>query len=149
MAEMPIVAVDTNVVVAGLLAWHEQHGPALSLLQRHLASGSLVLPAPALVESYSVLTRLPPPWRLAPADVATLLTRTFRERSRLVGLGEDEPWFLLGHAVERGVAGGSIHDAHILACAKKAGASVMATFNRRHFAQLDLEGIELLVPTAT
>jgi predicted nucleic acid-binding protein len=66
-------AVDTSVVVAALLGWHEAHEPARRALERGLAAERIVMPAPALLEAYAVMTRLPSPHRIRPADAAALL----------------------------------------------------------------------------
>ena len=105
-----------------------------------------MLPLPALVEAYSVMTRLPPPWRLKSGDARDLLDRTFRLRAVVIGLEGAAGWELLDAAVGAGVRGGAVHDSHIAACAQLAGAARLATFNRRHFERLDLGEMELLVP---
>ena len=140
-------ALDTSVIVPALLDWHEHHGAAFPVVRDALANASVIVPLPALVEAYAVLTRLPPPWRLRPADAHRLLGDTFRSKSRIVALEGEEAWHLLDGALSQDVSGGGIYDAHIAACAKRAGAGRLATFNRRHFERLDLGDIELLVPS--
>ena len=55
-------ALDASVIVAALLAAHEHHGPAATELGALLAEpGDVILPLQALVEAYSVMTRLPSP----------------------------------------------------------------------------------------
>ena len=140
-------ALDTSVAVAALLSWHEHHSIVLPLLQAALKEeGGPVLPLPALIETYSVLTRLPPPSRLAPADALELLARTFRGRCRIVALDGQEGWSLLETLARRGIVGGTTRDAHIVACARKAGAGRLVTLNRRDLSRLELGGIELVVP---
>lgn len=142
-------ALDTSVIIPALLAWHEHHGAALPVVSRALAErGPAIVPLPALIEAFAVLTRLPAPWRLRPMDAHRLLEGTFRGKALLVGLDGDEAWELLDDALPRGVSGGATYDAHIAACAIKAGAAQLATFNSRHFERLDLGGLHLLVPTA-
>src|SRR5687767_1073614 len=50
----PALTADTCAVVAALSAWHEHHEPAAEALE-----DVSVLPAHVVLESYSVLTRLP------------------------------------------------------------------------------------------
>ncbi len=141
-------ALDTSVVIAALLSWHEHHEMALRTVQEALAHpAGPILPLPALIESYSVMTRLPPPSRLAPQDAHALLARTFEGAARIVALDGREGWGLLDGLARHRIAGGTAYDAHIVACARKAGADRIATFNQRHFARLDLGEIELVVPT--
>ena len=65
------VAVDSSVLVAALLGWHEHHVAAFRVLDAVLAADDdLVLPVHALIETYAVLTRLPAPHRLSPKAAA-------------------------------------------------------------------------------
>lgn len=139
-------ALDTSVVVPALLDWHDHHQAAQRVVNDAIEAGDAILPLPALLEAYAVITRLPQPWRLGPRVARQLLAATFQPRSRIVALEATEGWSLLSGIADLGVAGGTTHDAHILACAKKAGAARLATFNDRHFLRLDLGDLRLLVP---
>ena len=125
-------AIDTTVVVAGLLSWHENHELARKALERSLAAERLVWPAPTLIEAYAVMTRLPSPHRLSPADAAALLRDTFAGVAT-VTLDGDEVWQLIHILETNQVTGGRSYDGHILACARKAGAHKMLTLNERDF----------------
>jgi hypothetical protein len=61
-------AVDTSVVVAAFASWHEHH-----VLARKAMASRPRLVAQAAVESYSVLTRLPPPHRAQSSIVWTVV----------------------------------------------------------------------------
>ncbi len=142
-----ITAVDTNVVVAGLLSWHENHQAAADHLIALMESRSeIVFPLHALVEAYSVMTRLPPPHRLGAKDAREILERSLRHRVNLVGLAGDEGWDLIEDIAQRSIAGGPAYDALILACSRKGGAKRLLTFNRAHFERLATEEIEIVVP---
>ncbi|MBW1879677.1 MAG: PIN domain-containing protein [Deltaproteobacteria bacterium] len=146
-AEVAGLAFDTSVIVAALLSWHERHQDARPLLQRALQSGEpVIVPLPALFEAYSVMTRLPPPWRLSVHDAHALLERTFRARAIVPSLDGNQAWSLLDDATRDRVSGGAIYDAHIAACARLAGADRLATLNPRHFERLELKGLHLVVP---
>ncbi|MCA9513638.1 MAG: PIN domain-containing protein [Myxococcales bacterium] len=132
-------------MVAALLGWHEHHGRALSVVQEALAT-SCVLPMPALVEAFAVMTRLPPPHRVRPGDALRLLHETFHGRASVVALDADEVWALLAGLAGDAVGGGAAYDAQIAACAKKSRAARIATFNRRHFERFDLGDLVLVVP---
>jgi predicted nucleic acid-binding protein len=142
---LSVTAVDTSVVIAALLAWHESHEDALSALI-DAGAAELVLPAPALIEAYSVMTRLPAPHRLAPADALELLSGSFEGRAKVVGLGEKESWRFLHRSAKGPVSGGATYDALILACAHKARAARLLTLDRRGFARIGAGEIEIVVP---
>lgn len=141
------IALDTSVIVAALLSWHEHHPLALPVVQDALASSErAILPLPALFEAFSVMTRLPAPFRLSAETARGLLHQTFRTRARIVGLAAADAWALLDEITEGNLAGGATYDAHIAACARKAGAASLVTFNRRHFERLPLGDVQLIVP---
>ena len=60
---------DTSCLVAAVCSWHEHHPATVEeLVRRAKRREETVMAAPALIETYSVLTRLPPPYRLRPVD---------------------------------------------------------------------------------
>ncbi len=145
---MSAVALDTSVVVAALLGAHEHHEAARRTIDDALARpGRTVLPAPVLFEAYAVLTRLPAPWRLRAEVAERLLRDTFAEHANLVSLPDDDgAWSIVRNLAHRGLVGGIVHDAHVVACAQAASASSLVTLNRRDFARLDLGAMALVVP---
>lgn len=136
-------------MVAAVCAWHEHHRQASEEIERRLRRGErMVVAAPALVEAYAVLTRLPPPHRLSPADTVALLETNFMSTSKIVALDGGSYRALLRQAPEVGVAGGRTYDAVIAACALKAKAAALLTFNEDHFLSLSGEEMEIVVPGA-
>lgn len=119
-----MIAVDTSVVVAMLAPWHEGHRDALRVLAEEPR-----LPAHAAIESYSVLTRLPYPYRVPASIAADFLGRVFPEEARLL------PALTTARRLPRvaeaaGVSGGAIYDALIAVTARDAGAKLV-TRDRR------------------
>jgi len=102
--------------------------------------------APALVECYAVLTRLPPPHRLSPADTYSLLEGNFVGAARIVALSGQSYRALLRRARDDGIAGGLTYDAVIAACAFEAKATSLLTFNERHFLPFAERGMKIVVP---
>jgi predicted nucleic acid-binding protein len=140
-----IEAVDTSVIVAALLGWHEEHEIARKALERGLTAERIVLPAPALIEAYAVMTRLPAPHRLSPVDAAALLRDTFAGVPT-IALDGGEVWKLIWDLEATRIAGGRSYDGHILACARKAGARKLLTLNDRDFRALGDSEIEIARP---
>lgn len=118
-----MTAVDTSLVVALFASWHEAHESA-----RESVPSEAHLPAHVLLESYSVLTRLPPPHRAPPDVVGSFLRSRFE--AGLLTLPADRHRSLLATAIEGGVTGGSVYDALIAATAKHADATLL-TRDRR------------------
>ena len=145
---MPRFLLDTSCMVAVICSWHEHHERAVQEVERRLDEGGvLVIAAPALVETYAVLTRLPPPHRLSPADSRTLLDVNFlRDATETVALDVAAYRFLLQRAPERSIAGGHIYDAVIVACAQAARVETVLTFNERQFVPLAADDLHIVVP---
>jgi hypothetical protein len=116
-------AADTSLVIAAFASWHESHGAA-----RRALDGGLRLIEHCALETYSVLTRLPPPHRSSGEMVREFLTARF-----------PEPWlrmneqaykdFILG-LPGRGVTGGAAYDALVAATAAGCDAELV-TCDRR------------------
>lgn len=134
-------------MIAAVCAWHEHHTRATEEIERRLSRGEeMIVAAPALVEAYAVLTRLPPPHRLSPTDTLTLLEGNFMSASKIVALDGKSYRTLLRQAPADGIAGGRTYDAVIATCVLQAKAAVLLTFNERHFLSFAERGMEIVVP---
>ncbi len=126
---------DTSVLLAGLIDFGPQSAPAQSLL--HAVAEKRVSGAATAwhccLEFYSVSTRLPPEFRLDPADAAILLEEEIFARMAVHDLPAAERLPALRAAARDRIGGGRIYDAHIAEIARTAGAEVVVTDNRRHF----------------
>jgi predicted nucleic acid-binding protein len=128
-----MIAIDSNVIVAALAPWHERHEAAAAAVEKALSSrAGVVIPAHALLEAYSVLTRLPEPYRARGLDVADALQRTFSSAT-IAGFPVKGVWEMLADLASNDIAGGSVYDAAILRTAESAGATSLLTFNARDF----------------
>ena len=134
-------------MVAATCGWHEHHDRAREEIERRLRDAeTLLVAAPALVETYSVLTRLPPPHRLSPADALTLLEENFMSTGKIVALNARSYRALLRRAPRNGVAGGRTYDAIIAECARRAKDTTLLTFNISHFLPFAGRGLEIVMP---
>lgn len=121
-------------MVAAVCGWHEHHVAAAAAIERRLDRGDrLAVPVHALVETYAVLTRLPAPHRLAPADAWALVKGNFIDHATLATLDAGAHVTVLHRLAGSGVGGGRSYDAVIGATAVDAGAAELLTFNAKHF----------------
>ena len=118
-----VIAVDTSLVVAGLSPWHERHEVCRSLLDDRPA-----IVGHALVESFSVLTRLRVPYKVSTGLAAELLIANFAAPP-LVLTSEQVLRFVesLRHWK---VAGGAVYDALIATTARDHGATLFTLDTR-------------------
>ncbi|WP_341728963.1 PIN domain-containing protein [Brooklawnia sp.] len=119
-------ALDTGVVVAAFARWHDAHHTARAALslQPQIAGHSLV-------ESYSVLTRLPGPHRVRKELAAEFLELAFPDVPLCLS-----PLQLRSLVTTRlpalGIAGGAVYDAIIAESVRLAGGTLI-TLDRRAF----------------
>jgi predicted nucleic acid-binding protein len=142
------VFLDTSVIVAGLIDFGPASAPAQNIL--HAVAQETVKGAATAwhccLEFYSVSTRLPPEYRLSPADACRLLEEEVLTRFAVHELPAGDRAKLLRAAVQDGAAGGRIYDSHIAEVARAAGAIVIVTDNRRHFLGTLRHGIRVETP---
>ena len=129
-----MIALDTSVVVAAFASWHEAHAGAAALLAREPR-----LPAHVVVETYSVLTRLPPPHRAAAEIVERFLAESFPHPA--LGLSPREQSDLVRLAAQHELTGGAIYDLLVARTAQEAGARLL-TRDRRAVAAYHAVGVE-------
>lgn len=130
--------VDTSVAVALVVAGHDHHIATVEAV----GDRRLGLAGHAAFETFSVLTRLPPPVRRTPAAVARILTSGF-PYTKFLGAGAATG--LLERVAFAGIAGGSIYDALVGAVASEHGLTLV-TRDRRAldtYRKLDVR-VELL-----
>ena len=100
-----MIAVDTSVIVAAFATWHDQHDVAIRSL-----AGDRVSPSHVVLETYSVLTRLPSPHRV-PSGIAMSYLETTFPRDRIIYPSSDAIAGLPRRCHEAGLSGGATYDA--------------------------------------
>lgn len=140
-------ALDSSTLIAALASWHARHDACRRVVAKLLAGDERpIVPAHAVVETYSVLTRLPPGYRIAPSDARGLIVAALRGRARIVSAHGASTWALLEQAEATGVAGGSIYDLRILSAAREAGATRLYTLNPKDFERFGVADVEIVEP---
>lgn len=143
------VFLDTSVLLAGLVDFGPQSGPAQSVLLE-VSEGRVEEVGTAwhcCLEFYSVSTRLPREYRLDPVDAVRLLREEILSKLVVHDLPPAMRAELLDACVHDTIAGGRIYDAHIADVARAAGSSVIVTDNRRHFLVAMRHGLRVQTPT--
>lgn len=139
---------DTSCIVASVSSWHSDHEATVDEIHRRLSGGEeMVIAAPSLVEAYAVLTRLPAPHRLIPADALRVIEAGFMTNRRVVTLASLDYVRLLRTAPSVEVFGGRTYDAVIAQCALKARARCLLTLNEHHFRIWESEILTIVIPS--
>ncbi len=146
MADLTDYFFDTSILVGGIIELGSADAPA-QLIMTAIADGRFERPHTAwhcCLEFYSVTTRLPREFRIAPADAAQLVDEEILARFVVHGLRRDRRLAFMRDAAHDHILGGRIYDSHIAEIARMAGADVVVTDNRRHFIQLLKHGVRVL-----
>ncbi len=106
----PEFLIDTSVAVALTVAGHEFHARTLD----EMHGKSLGLAGHAWFETFSVLTRLPPPARRNPTEVVAIMNHNFPHSKFLSAEGHRD---LADRITALGIAGGAVYDALVGAVA--------------------------------
>ena len=118
-----MLVVDSSVVIAGFASWHENHKAAQEVLAE-----SPRLVAHAALESYSVLTRLPPPHRAPASLVHEFLEEAFP--GAWLTLPPASHRRLIADLTEAAVTGGAVYDALIASVASSHKATLASCDHR-------------------
>ena len=129
------VFLDTSVLLAGLIDFGPQSAPAQSLM--HAVAEKRVTTAATgwhcCLEFFSVSTRLPAEYRLAPSDAIQLIESEIFARMAILDLPSGDRMTMLA-AAQEGMTGTDLRCA-IAHVARAAGATLIVTDNRRHFSR--------------
>jgi predicted nucleic acid-binding protein len=130
-----VKAADTSVVVAAFASWHEHHEQARDALDHRL-----YLIEHCALETYSVLTRLPPPHRCPGVVARDFLRLRFAEPFLRLDSRAYKTFVL--DLPERAIAGGSAYDALVAATAA-AHSATLITCDRRAASVYETYGVRV------
>lgn len=137
---------DTSVLIPAQLGAHPMHERALAWLQRaHLGEMELFISAHAVAETYAGLTRIPMPKPATPREARRLITVNILSVATVVELTAEDYREVLARQTALGIPGGSIYDALIAWCARKAEVDHLVTFNAAHFLRVAPDLAERIV----
>ena len=128
---------DSSVLVAALLPDHEHHARSFAAFASATPRNAACA-AHSLAEVYATLTRYPGKERLS-AEFADVLLQEIERRFTLVWLDGNAYRASIRRIATMGIVGGAVYDALVAACAIKAGADHLYTWNARHFNLLGAE----------
>lgn len=135
MTSTPRLFVDTSVAIPLIVASHEAHHAVASWARGR----ALGLGGHALVETYSVLTRLPGDARVAPEDAVLLIDDNFPEHP---GLPADTSADVHRELARHRISGGATYDGLVALAAREHGA-VLATRDARARSTYEAFGVRV------
>jgi predicted nucleic acid-binding protein len=137
---------DTSYLMPLLAEWHKHHEQTTRDYRARLSRGERpVIAIHALLECYSVLTRLPHPVRV-PASLAEQILTQYFTGVEIAGITAEIAWQAIHSLAGLDLGGGRIYDALIATTVLRAEASIFVTWNVKHFLALAPPGLEIRQP---
>jgi predicted nucleic acid-binding protein len=140
------IALDSSVLVDYLAKGAARHTVTRACYQRYRAEGAeFIVAEHAILEAFAVLSRSPQPIGMDAREAELVLWRDF-------GLATIAPvrtgiaWDTIRHTLARNHWGGRVYDAVIALSVFEAGATVLLTWNLRHFLTIAPAGLEVRQP---
>ncbi len=127
-----MIVCDTSVLIAAFARWHDAHLLATAALTRTDALIDHVA-----VETFSVLTRLPPPRRAPPGLVAEFVEHHYPAGTPRFATAGSE--VVLRTARDNGIAGGAVYDL-VVAMSAAAADATLISLDRRAAATYEAAG---------
>ena len=124
-----IIAVDTSILVAAVVATEAYHAACDRLLDQP----GVTMYSHGLTEAFSTLTGGRKNFRLQASLVSSLLAEDYLPQISITSLTPNEILKAMAEAEGRGVRGGAIFDFLHLVAARKAKAGKFYTLNTAHF----------------
>lgn len=128
------VLFDTSALVAVLIGQHPEHQAARACFIEHQTNDHICVSIHGLAELFAVLTRIPH-WRVS-VEQARQIIQGIRPHVTVVALDENDYMWAIDRMASVRVSGGAIYDCLHARAALKTEATVLYTFNTKHFARL-------------
>jgi predicted nucleic acid-binding protein len=140
------IALDSNVLVHYVSRAAKEHPVTKATYQRYRSQGAeFVVAEHSILEAFSVLTRTHRPVGIDPKDALEALGRNFGDAT-IAPIRKGLAWESIRHTMARGHWGGRVYDTIIALAVHDAGASVLLTWNLRHFVTIAPPGLEIREP---
>lgn len=133
--------VDSGVAIAAFASWHEVHEPAAAELREHPQ-----ITAHALLETFSVLTRLPAPHRARPELVGRFLDAAFSGEPLSLDAASYRR-LVTARLPDVGVHGGATYDA-VIAETVRGHNGTLVTLDQRALATYQRLGCDAVLLTS-
>ena len=141
------IALDSSVLVELFARQSPRHAATIATCESLRTQGTeFVLSEHTILEAFSVLSRSPQPIGMSPEHAFHALQDGFGH-AMITPMRSGLAWETIRHTLARGHWGGRVYDAVIALSVFEAGASVILTWNPRHFLSIAPSGLEVREPS--
>ena len=131
---------DTSVWIASFLHSHPKHQFCLELINKSLEEENTVLLSSThcLAELYSVLTKMPVPYKFQPQQALSIIKETILTHVKVVSLNSKEYILIINQAAKLNIISGGIFDGLHVQAAIKSKADEIITLNYKDFSRFEI-----------
>ncbi len=138
---------DTSVLIPAFAESHPNHKECFSLLEKTLNKKmELVTSAHALLEFYSVYSKLPLKTRISPLEIKKIIEENIYPNFKIIILEEKDYKEVILQISSLGLSGGIIYDLFHYMSARKSKANALITYNEKDFGKFSFDKIPIFLP---
>lgn len=144
---MNSIFLDTSVLIPAFIESHPNHR-ICSILIKKIVSDKLkgVTSSHAVLEFYSVLTKLPLKPRVLPNTASDIIETNITPHFRIVSLSESEYSSIIAKGSRYNIAGGGVYDLLHCEAAEKAKVKTLLTYNIKDFKNFFFSSLKFMSP---
>ena len=144
---MNSIFLDTSVLIPAFIESHPNHR-ICGVLMKKILSDKLkgVTSSHAVLEFYSVLTKLPLKPRVLSNTASEIIETNIYPHFKIVSLSESEYSTVIAKGARHNIAGGSIYDLLHCEAAEKAKVKTLLTYNIKDFRNFFFSSLKFLSP---
>ena len=138
---------DTSVLIPAFAESHPNHKECFSILEKVSDKKiEVVTSSHALLEFYSVFSKLPLKTRISPLEIREIIEKNIYQNFKIVVLEEKDYREVISQISSLGLPGGIVYDLLHYIAARKAKASLILTYNEKDFQKINFDKIPILLP---
>lgn len=138
---------DTSVLIPAFAESHPNHKECFSILEKSIDKKmEVVTSSHALLEFYSVFSRLPLKTRISPLEIKEIIEKNIYPNFKIIPLEEKDYKEVISQVSSLGLSGGIVYDLFHYISARKAKANTILTYNEKDFQKINFEKIHVLLP---
>ena len=138
---------DTSVLIPAFAESHPNHKECFSLLEKTLTKKiDLITSAHALLEFYSVYSKLPLKTRISPLEIKKIMEENIYPNFKIITLEEKDYREVISQISSLGLSGGIVYDLFHYMSARKAKANAVITYNDKDFHKVSFDKLPVFLP---
>ncbi|HMV43278.1 MAG TPA: PIN domain-containing protein [Leptospiraceae bacterium] len=138
---------DTSVLIPAFAEAHPNHKQCFSFLEKISNQKiEVVTSAHALLEFYSVFSKLPLKTRISPLEIKEIIEKNIYPNFKVIALEEKDYKEIILQITSLGLSGGIVYDLFHVVAARKVKSNAIITYNEKDFQKINFAKIPIFLP---